>query len=185
MPGYCRDILADLFARFGRIPIVPKEVRVASPPASWPAAPPVWVAGGLVFDPQGRVVLVQHRRDGDGAWWTPGGFLEPGEPADEGFRREVREETGVAATDLQATRLFNVALVDPSGARHPFYFVQFVARAPSSELRPEVPREIEAAQWFDELPASLAFREDYVDDFRTWRPRFRASSPGPESRRPM
>lgn len=50
-------------------------------------------AGAVVVRDDGRFLAVQ-RRD-TGAWVTPGGVLEPGEPLTKAAAREVYEETGV------------------------------------------------------------------------------------------
>lgn len=61
-------------------------------------------ASGVVCDPGGRMLHVWHR--GFGRWQQPGGHLEPGDATlAEAARREVVEETGIAAGSL--------ALVDP------------------------------------------------------------------------
>jgi len=173
MPGACKDVLSDLIAKFGRPPIIPRVIPVEAGKikADWKVA--AWVAGGLVFGADGRVALVRHHenRGWEDVWVPPGGMLEEGEPADEGFRREVREETGLEVKDLHITRIFNNAYQEPSGRRYPFYFVQFVARAASRELRPD-DDEVREARWFDALPGDMAFREDYEEDHRTWREAF-------------
>lgn len=51
-------------------------------------------AGAIVIREDGRLLAVQ--RQDTGAWVTPGGVLEPGEPLREAAAREVYEETGVA-----------------------------------------------------------------------------------------
>ena len=49
-----------------------------------------------VLEHEGRVLLGRRRDDPRaGAWDLPGGFLEEGEDAVAGLRREVREETGL------------------------------------------------------------------------------------------
>lgn len=58
-------------------------------------------AGGLVYRRRGgetRVVLVARRRDGVLVWTIPKGHVERGEKMVETALREVREETGLAAT---------------------------------------------------------------------------------------
>ena len=57
---------------------------------------------GIVYDAEGRLLLVQQRDDG--AWSTPGGSIEPDETPADAVVREVFEETGlfVAPTRLIA-----------------------------------------------------------------------------------
>ncbi|OGS50193.1 MAG: hypothetical protein A3K65_09715 [Euryarchaeota archaeon RBG_16_68_12] len=169
--GACKDVLADLIAKFGRVPIIPRVLPVAEGriKEGWRAA--AWVAGGLVFDDVGRIALVRHHAASgweDSVWVPPGGVLEAGETADDGFRREVREETGLEVEDLRVTRIFKNTYEESGGKRYPFYFVQFVARAATHDLRPS-DSEVREARWFDALPDGMAFHEDYVEDFAAWR----------------
>lgn len=59
------------------------------------AEQPITGAGGVVFDPSGRVLLLQHV---SGEWVFPKGHLEAGESSLEAALREVAEEAGVNAT---------------------------------------------------------------------------------------
>lgn len=60
-----------------------------------------------VIDDAGRILL-QQRAD-DGNWGIPGGFMELGETLEETARRELREETGLEADQLNFVQLFSGA----------------------------------------------------------------------------
>jgi ADP-ribose pyrophosphatase YjhB (NUDIX family) len=76
----------------------------------------------LIVDPEGRVLLFRFAfRHGPLAgrvfWATPGGAIEPGESFEDGARRELAEETGLA-----------IAHPGPQIARR-----QFAMRAPEGD----------------------------------------------------
>ncbi|MEJ8278440.1 NUDIX hydrolase [Pseudonocardia spirodelae] len=53
--------------------------------------------GGIVFDPDGRLLLVRRANEpGRGMWSVPGGRVEPGESEHAAVVRELAEETGLA-----------------------------------------------------------------------------------------
>ncbi|MFZ4634294.1 MAG: NUDIX hydrolase [Saprospiraceae bacterium] len=53
-------------------------------------------AGGLVFNPQGELLVFLRR----GAWDLPKGKIDPGETPEQAALREVEEETGLQALEL-------------------------------------------------------------------------------------
>jgi len=103
----------------------------------------------LASDRQGRVLLVRHSY-GCGLWSLPGGGLKRGEDPEAGARRELREELGCEAEDVELLKVLHEQL---SGAPHTAYV--FALRL-SGEPRPDR-REILEARFFDpgELPARL------------------------------
>ena len=56
--------------------------------------------GGLIFGPDGRLLLVKSHKF-RGVWTIPGGHIELGERMEEALVREVKEETGLDVYGLQ------------------------------------------------------------------------------------
>lgn len=59
---------------------------------------------GIVVREDGRVLVI--RRDDNGHWEAPGGVLELDESFENGVRREVLEETGLAVTVERLTGVY-------------------------------------------------------------------------------
>jgi ADP-ribose pyrophosphatase YjhB (NUDIX family) len=52
--------------------------------------------GGLVYDEEGRLLMIRRGHDpGRGLWSVPGGRVEPGETDAQALVRELEEETGL------------------------------------------------------------------------------------------
>src|SRR5438046_62968 len=68
-------------------------------------------AGGLLFDDQGRILLLEHVFRADSGWGIPGGFLNRKEQPEDGLRRELREEIAIEIDDV--TLLFVRTLKRP------------------------------------------------------------------------
>ncbi len=83
-----------------------------------------------IFDPAGRVLLVERGRPpGAGLWSLPGGKCEPGESLPAAIAREVREETGLVIEPGLMLEVRDVAVGDVRYAIH-----VFIARAIAGEL---------------------------------------------------
>lgn len=165
--GVCKNRLAEAIEHFGRVPIVKKTETVPPehPIFRLDESDPWWASGGLLYDGRGQVLLLRHvpsKGWGD-VWLTPGGKLEEGETVLEGFEREVGEEVGVRISDPILTRILQQNLTDGSRVRHG-YFAQFLAKAIGDAPRPGA--DVLEVRWFDSLPEEMAFRGDYVEDFR-------------------
>jgi 8-oxo-dGTP pyrophosphatase MutT (NUDIX family) len=111
--------------------------------------------GVVVLDDDDRVLLVgQHRYTLDAySWEIPEGGVPAGESPLDGARRELREETGVEATDWRELLTFHLSnsITDEAG-------VLFAARAlRHGEPQPDPTEEL-ATRWlpFDEVMAMIA-----------------------------
>jgi len=112
----------------------------------------------LLFDPQGRILLMKGRMPNDppttSAWHTPGGGLEPGETLVEAALREVAEETGFTQVELGPvvwTREGEGVLA--SGERVLFKESYLVARCAGGETSRD--------GWAD-------YERDLIDDMGWW-----------------
>lgn len=106
-------------------------------------------AGAVIFDDQGRVLLLEHAFRPDSAWGLPGGFLSKGEQPEAALRRELREEIGIEVEDVEM-----VLVRTHSKPRQ--IEIYFRARA-IGEPEP-CSFEIKGAGWFsiDDLPSELS-----------------------------
>ena len=57
---------------------------------------------GLIFDSQGRLlVTVRGQKPKEGMLDMPGGFIDPGESAEQALRQEIREELGLEIESME------------------------------------------------------------------------------------
>jgi 8-oxo-dGTP pyrophosphatase MutT (NUDIX family) len=84
------------------------------------------LVGTSVIVVKDEMILLQKRAD-TGDWGYPGGYLEPGETPEEAAARELLEETGLSANNLQLYGVFageNRHFTYPNG--HEVYVVDVV-----------------------------------------------------------
>ena len=90
-------------------------------------------AGGVVFDPNGRVLLIAYPESRSGGWSFPKGHIDPGETPEVAAVREVLEEGGVHAQivgSLEPTKYVN-----PRGVSREIFW--FAMRTSDLQVTPE------------------------------------------------
>lgn len=111
-------------------------------------------AGGLVFDPEGRM-LFMHRL---GKWDLPKGKVDPGEVLEQTAVREVEEETG--ATGLVIERhlvdtYHTYTMFDKTTLKHTAWYQM---KSAGGALTPQTEEDIDQVAWLpvEKLPEVLA-----------------------------
>ena len=124
---------------------------------------PTVAAAAFIFDAEGRVLLIRRARaPSAGKFGVPGGFIDFGESAEEGMRREVREEVGL---ELDRVR-FLVSFPNLYPYRevvYPVVDLYFAADA----VHPEAARALDGVAGFEwRLPAQVPDAELAFDSMR-------------------
>lgn len=114
-------------------------------------------SGTIVQDDHGRILL--QRRGDDGSWGIPGGALEPGETLEQAARRELLEETGLTAVDLECVDVYSgpeFFLEFPNGDQAWIVGATYLVRTVEGEIRPDGSESVELEFFaMDALPAGL------------------------------
>lgn len=108
---------------------------------------------GIITDDVGRVLLLNHLLRPRSGWGLPGGFINQGEQPAAAFRREIREETGIAIRDIKLlkTRTFK---------RH----VEILFTARTSAEGSIKSREILELKWFapNKVPPEMNIDQQFL-----------------------
>lgn len=103
-----------------------------------------------------RVLLIRRKKDPfAGSWALPGGFVDENERLPDAARRELAEETGVTASDLEQLYTAGDPGRDPRGWT---VSVAYLAQVDPNALKPVAADDADEVGWFplDALPP-LAF----------------------------
>ncbi len=104
---------------------------------------PLLTVDCVVLDAEGRVLLIRRANPPfKGRHALPGGFVEVGETVEDACRRELLEETGVAAGRLTLVGVYSDPNRDPRGHT---VSAAFLARVKSA--RPTAGSDAAQAEW--------------------------------------
>jgi 8-oxo-dGTP diphosphatase len=106
---------------------------------------PALVTDCVVFDDRKRVLLIRRKNPPfKGAHALPGGFVNIGEKVEDACCRELMEETGVKAGQLQLVGVYSDPTRDPRGHTCSVAFLTRVTR-----VTPKAGDDAETAHWIE------------------------------------
>lgn len=112
----------------------------------------------VLIERKARLLLGRRGVDpAKGTWDIPGGFVEPGESAEETVAREVLEETGLHLSEITYLGSIADTYAEASGRRVPTLNLCFAATPSDGPAR--AASDVDELCWFppDALPDALAF----------------------------
>ena len=128
----------------------------------------------LIFDDEGRLLaIVRAQEPQKGLWDLPGGFVDPGESAEDALRREIREELGLEIASMRYLQSYpNV--YEYRGVEYATADLGFVCTVDDlSQMRPaeseiedvvlERPEDIDVRQWA--FPSTARLLRQYLDRY--------------------
>lgn len=100
----------------------------------YPKNPLVGVGGVVIH--RDRVLLIRRGSEPlKGEWSIPGGMLELGEPLEDGVRRELEEETGLAVDPLECILVFDRIMREGQRVKYHYVIVDYLCRRKRGRLR--------------------------------------------------
>lgn len=110
-------------------------------------------AAAIVFNDDGRVLLLDHILRPHSGWGVPGGFIDAYEQPEAALRRELKEETGMDLGDIKLYRCRTIR-------RH--IEIIFTARAIGEAVVSS--REIRQLKWvsLEEMPPEMSLDQQFL-----------------------
>ena len=117
----------------------------------------IYMGAGVIVTQNGKILL-QQRKD-NGAWALHAGGIEPGEELENTARRELKEETGLIAGQLDLLGVYSGPdryLTYPNGDQIYMPNVYYICRDFTGTLNPQA-AEVQQLIWFDldHLPENI------------------------------
>lgn len=125
-------------------------------------------ASALIINEQKQLLVVKRAYNpGAGMWDFPGGFLEYGESAEDGVKREVQEELHVDITLQHLLGIYTDYYDTVGEATLNIYYVATITSG-----KPKASSDIDSCRWFDfeSIPKEFAFQnnKDALVDFQKY-----------------
>ena len=112
-----------------------------------------WIigVGACIFIYKDGKVLLQQRKDNLCWCMSGGGAVEIGESVEDAAKRELFEETGIKANNLELLGVFSgegMTRIFPSGDKLQIISIVYICQDFSGELSPDI-NETTSLEWFD------------------------------------
>lgn len=110
-------------------------------------------AAAIVFNDEGKVLLLDHILRPHSGWGVPGGFIDAYEQPEAALRRELKEETGLDLSDVSLYRCRTIK-------KH--IEIIFTARAIGEAVVGS--REIRQLKWvsLDDMPPEMSLDQQFL-----------------------
>lgn len=108
---------------------------------------PIPGVGAIVVGEKGILLVRRDKDPGKGLFAIPGGIIEVGETQEDAILREIEEETGIKVELIEMIGTYDL-IINDSDNKIKFHFVliHYIARALSSNIKPESPDS--EVKWF-------------------------------------
>jgi ADP-ribose pyrophosphatase YjhB (NUDIX family) len=121
----------------------------------------------VCHDGKGRVLLHKRSkncRDEQGNWDNGGGAHEFGDLIEETVRREIKEEYGADASNLQFVKVYDAHRKLKDGTPTHWVSVLYLAQVDPKNVKNNEPHKIDEIGWFtpDDLPSPLHSQAEHT-----------------------
>ena len=116
--------------------------------------PPLATVGALIFNSKKEVLMIRTHK-WSGLWGSPGGKIKRGERAETALRRELKEETGLAITDIAFVVVQDCISSKEFYRDAHFVLLNYTCRCPAKNPRVVLNEEAREFQW---LPLAAAIK---------------------------
>ena len=127
----------------------------------------------LCYDLSGQFVMAKrskNARDEQGTWDQGGGGLKWGVTAEDNVRREVQEEYGANAKQIDFLGYYDVFRTQPDGTKTHWLLLSFAVLVDREEVKINEPDMIDEIGWFNvnTLPSPLhSQQQPFFDRYKT------------------
>ncbi len=146
------DLIVEHLGELKRV-LLKNHFHLLAPEPEANLEPPLATVGALIFNARQTEVLMIRTHKWSGKWGIPGGKIKRGEKSETALRRELKEETGLAITDIRFVLVQDCISSKEFYRDAHFVLLNYTCRAPAKHPRVVLNEEAREYQW---LPLAQA-----------------------------